>query len=107
MVGRVDAIAISSPEYAHGVPGSLKNLLDWLVGSLEFPGKRVALIRSSSRGLHADASLREILRTMNAEVVEAACVTVPVLGKEMDGAAIAGDMEMRNALLGALDALKP
>ncbi len=27
------AVIISSPEYAHGVPGSLKNALDWVVGS--------------------------------------------------------------------------
>lgn len=104
-VGMADAIVISSPEYAHGVPGPLKNLLDWLVGSVEFPGKRVALIRSSSRGVHADAALREILRTMNAELVEEACVAVPVLGKDVDGAAIAADAEMRKVLSGAFSAL--
>ena len=30
-----DAVLISSPEYAHGVPGVLKNALDWVVGSGE------------------------------------------------------------------------
>ena len=30
-----DAVLISSPEYAHGVPGALKNALDWLVSSGE------------------------------------------------------------------------
>ncbi|MBC7977439.1 MAG: NAD(P)H-dependent oxidoreductase [Myxococcales bacterium] len=30
-VGAADALAICSPEYAHGMPGSLKNVLDWLV----------------------------------------------------------------------------
>lgn len=25
-----DGVLISSPEYAHGVPGSMKNALDWL-----------------------------------------------------------------------------
>ena len=29
-----DAVLFSSPEYAHGVPGSLKNMLDWVVGSV-------------------------------------------------------------------------
>src|SRR2546430_802254 len=43
-IGAADALVISSPEYAHGVPGVLKNALDWLVSSLEFPGKPVALI---------------------------------------------------------------
>src|SRR5579859_7959390 len=36
-VGQSDALLIACPEYAHGVPGAFKNLLDWLVGSLEFP----------------------------------------------------------------------
>src|SRR5690349_3915443 len=40
-IARADALLISSPEYAHGVPGVLKNALDWLVSSLEFPGKPV------------------------------------------------------------------
>jgi len=38
-VGTSDALLIACPEYAHGIPGAFKNLLDWLVGSLEFPGK--------------------------------------------------------------------
>jgi chromate reductase, NAD(P)H dehydrogenase (quinone) len=37
-----DGVLISSPEYAHGVPGSLKNALDWVVGSGEFVEKPVA-----------------------------------------------------------------
>jgi Predicted flavoprotein len=36
-IGEADALIISTPEYAHGVPGSLKNALDWLVSSFEFP----------------------------------------------------------------------
>ena len=39
-VGRADALLIACPEYAHGVPGAFKNLLDWLVGSLEFRASR-------------------------------------------------------------------
>jgi NAD(P)H-dependent FMN reductase len=68
-VGAADALLISSPEYAHGVPGSLKNALDWLVGSAEFPGKVVALVNTSARATHAQASLVETLRTMSAELV--------------------------------------
>jgi len=36
-------VLISSPEYAHGVPGVLKNMLDWLVSTGELVGKPVAL----------------------------------------------------------------
>ena len=44
-----DGVMICSPEYAHGVPGSLKNALDWVVGSGELSGKPVALINASPR----------------------------------------------------------
>ena len=56
-IGAADGLLISSPEYARGVPGSLKNALDWLVGSFEFPNKFVALINVSPRATHALASL--------------------------------------------------
>ena len=36
-VDAADALLICSPEYAHGVPGSLKNALDWLVSGAEIP----------------------------------------------------------------------
>jgi len=69
-VGRADALLIACPEYAHGVPGGFKNLLDWLVGSLEFPGKPVLLLNASARGsYHAQEALAEILRTMSAELL--------------------------------------
>src|SRR5689334_21091239 len=41
-----DAVLISSPEYAHGIPGVLKNALDWLVGSGELVDKPIALINA-------------------------------------------------------------
>ena len=57
LVGASDAIVIAAPEYAHGVPGVLKNALDWLVASETFAGKPVALINTSPRAFHAQASL--------------------------------------------------
>jgi NADPH-dependent FMN reductase len=54
-----DAVLISSPEYAHGVPGVLKNALDWVVGSGELVNKPIALVNTSSRARHAWASLAE------------------------------------------------
>jgi NAD(P)H-dependent FMN reductase len=38
-VALADAMIICSPEYAHRVAGSMKNALDWLVGSCEFSWK--------------------------------------------------------------------
>jgi NAD(P)H-dependent FMN reductase len=84
-IGLADGVLISSPEYAHGVPGVLKNALDWLVGSVEFPDKPVALIHASSRGCYAQASLIEILTTMKARLIHEASVTVPLLGRTLGG----------------------
>jgi NAD(P)H-dependent FMN reductase len=90
-IGISEGLLISSPEYARGVPGTLKNALDWLVSSEVFPGKPVALFNASERGVAMQASLRLILETMSARLVETAMLTVPLLGKQTDAAAIAAD----------------
>lgn len=104
-VAEADALLICSPEYAHGVPGTLKNALDWLVSEPEVLLKPVGLINASPRSHHAPASLAETLRTMSMTVVPGASITVPVAGRYSDAAAIAGDPEISGALSTALDAL--
>jgi NAD(P)H-dependent FMN reductase len=63
------AVLFSTPEYAHGVPGVLKNALDWVVGSGELYEKPVALLHVSSRGEFARASLKETLAIMGTKLV--------------------------------------
>ena len=104
-VGSADALLICSPEYAHGVPGSMKNALDWLVGGPEFVGKPVALVNASPRSVHAQAQLAETVATMSGVLVEGACVALPLAGRRMDAAEIAADPELSSALAGALAAL--
>ena len=101
-VGASGGVILCSPEYAGGVPGTLKNALDWLVGSLDFAGKPVALINTSPRATHADAQLRLILATMSARIVEAASVTLPLLGRDLDADGIAADVELSASLRVAL-----
>lgn len=81
-VQRADALMISTPEYAHGVPGALKNALDWLVSSPAIIDKPVAVLNASARATHADASLRETLRTMSARIIDAASVTIALDGRK-------------------------
>ena len=101
-VGNASGILISSPEYAHGIPGVLKNALDWLVSSTDFPGKPVAVLGASSISVIAPAQLREILETMNARFVADASVVVPVPGSGMDAMSIATDLELGALLRGAV-----
>jgi NAD(P)H-dependent FMN reductase len=70
-IAAADALMICSPEYAHGMPGVLKNLLDWLVSALEAMGKPVLLVCASPGGAaHAHAQLSEVLRTMDLRLVD-------------------------------------
>jgi chromate reductase, NAD(P)H dehydrogenase (quinone) len=105
LVAHADALVISSPEYARGVAGSLKNLLDWLVSGHEFPGKLVALISTSPRAEHAPAQLRLIVDTMSGRILEPACVTLPLLGKTLSAAEILADDSLARALSTSIDAL--
>ena len=98
-----DGVLFSVPEYAHGLPGVLKNALDWVVGSNELVAKPVTLFNASARGTYAQASLIETLTVMSARVMTAASVTLHVLGKPLTASQIAADPEMSAALRAGLD----
>jgi chromate reductase len=106
LIGQADAIVISSPEYARGMAGSLKNMLDWLVGALEFPGKPVATITTSQRAEYAPEQLKLVLTTMSADIVEAACITLPLLGKTLTARQIACDPALAALLVASLGTLR-
>lgn len=101
-VGAADGLLVSSPEYARGVPGSLKNALDWLVSSDVFPGKPVAFLHASERGVAAQTALRLILETMSARIVDDASITIPLLGTQTDARTVAQDAAMAEKLRDAL-----
>ena len=105
LVGQADALLLSTPEYAHGLPGAFKNALDWLVGSIEFPGKAVAFISPSARSTYAQAQLREILTTMSARIIDRASVVVPLPSRDMNADAIVADAPSAAALRSVLAAL--
>ena len=105
-VAAAEALLISSPEYAHGVPGTLKNALDWLVSGIEIVGKPVGLLNASPRAFHAQDSLREILRTMAADVLPQASVTIPLSGRGLDLQAIVADADAMSLLVRALTVLE-
>jgi chromate reductase len=102
-IGAADGLLISSPEYARGVSGVMKNALDWLVGSEDFPGKPVALINTSPRATHALAALTLTLETMSAQLIKDASITLPLLGTVHDADSIAADPELAGALRNALE----
>lgn len=72
-----DYLLIVTPEYAHGIPGVLKNALDWLVSDEDLPGKDVILfVCSAGDGENAMLSLKEITKTMSLNVINDRCFCI-------------------------------
>lgn len=103
-VAGCDGLLFSTPEYAHGVPGALKNALDWLVGGHEFTNKPVAVLNPSPLSTFAVASLLETLRTMSGRVVDEASLALPLRATKLGAEAVAALPEVRPALADALAA---
>ena len=100
-----DGLILSSPEYAAGIPGALKNSLDWLVGDPQFYRKPTAVFSASDRSLGAQEALRLVLSTMSAEVVEPACITIPLLGRQVSALELCAMPDQRDLIICALRAL--
>ncbi len=82
-----DGIVICTPEYAHGIPGGLKNALDWLVSSDALVLKPVvvtSISTSSLGGVRSHAPLVLVLSAMNANVVVEGSLNVPFIQKKFD-----------------------
>jgi chromate reductase len=103
-----DGVFICTPEYAFGVPGSLKNALDWTVSSGEFWGKPVAVVSASplaTGGDKAHAALLLTLTALGAKVPERAKLMVPTINKKLNANGEVSDSETKQALVRVLDVL--
>lgn len=96
-------LIISSPEYAHGISAPMKNVLDWLVSSSEFPEIPIMLINTSPRATHALESLKEVLTTMSGIIIDVAYVSIPLLGSVLLDGDISQDNDCHSMLSEGLD----
>jgi chromate reductase, NAD(P)H dehydrogenase (quinone) len=81
-----DGILFCTPEYAHGIPGVLKNALDWIVSSGEFMHKPTAVISASPApdgGSKANAALVQTLRVMMAAIPAGAILCIPAVSAKL------------------------
>jgi NAD(P)H-dependent FMN reductase len=88
MIAESDVVVISTPEYAHALPGSLKNALDWLVSDPAFVGKAIVILHISRGSTWALESLKEVLTTMSAEIIESAFVSINLGSNQVNEDAI-------------------
>ncbi|MFC0516936.1 NADPH-dependent FMN reductase [Mucilaginibacter angelicae] len=91
-------IVICTPEYAFGVPGQLKNMLDWMVSSSSLVDKPVALITASSVGSHAHAALLLTLGALSAKMIDGATLLIPFIKSKIDTDGNFTDEETEKAL---------
>ncbi|WP_143304678.1 NADPH-dependent FMN reductase [Chitinophaga vietnamensis] len=75
-VREADGVLICTPEYAVGVPGALKNAIDWTVSSMDFSKKPVALITAGTSGVNAHRSLLGTLLIIESRITAAMQVVV-------------------------------
>jgi len=98
---KADAVIFCTPEYAFGVPGVLKNALDWIVSSGELYDKPTAVISASplaTGGDKANASLVQTLTVMSAIIKEDNKLLIPVVRTKMDAAGNIIDKELETTL---------
>ncbi|SDN09278.1 NAD(P)H-dependent FMN reductase [Fictibacillus solisalsi] len=108
LLKEADGVLICTPEYAKGVPGCLKNALDWVVSSGELVNKPVAVICASPHpdgGAAAFASLLGTLKMMGASVVEGGTLTVPFINKKLGEDGEIKDAELKVHIENLLNAL--
>jgi chromate reductase len=109
-IAAADAVLICTPEYAGALPGALKNLLEWTVGDAGTYRKPIAWINAAGPAAPtgaADAhdSLRKVLGYVHAEIVEEACVRIPVTRDAVGPDGTLSDPTMRSAVAAVLAAL--
>ena len=80
-IREADGLVFASPEYAHGIPGGIKNALDWMVSRDEIPDKPALIVRASTRSDYALSALQEVLRTMSLKLKPEIGFSVHLLGK--------------------------
>ncbi len=102
-IGAVDALLIATPEYNSGIPGGLKNALDWAsrpFGVTQIVGKPLAVVGASTSAFGAawaQADLRRALVASGARVMEAD-LPVTKAAERFDAGGVLTDPETRERL---------
>ncbi len=109
-VGAADGVLIATPEYNSGIPGVLKNALDWMSrppGKATSAGKPVAVMGTSpgmGGTLRVQVVMRPVLAGMGMMQLAGPDTAVPGAGNAFDSEGNLVDEKARAALARTLDA---
>lgn len=84
LIRGADGVLICSPEYAFGVPGALKNAIDWTVSSGELVNKPLALITAATGGEKAHAAWLLIFSALSANIPNTSNLHLPYIRSKLD-----------------------
>lgn len=99
-----DGILICTPEYAMGVPGTLKNAIDWTVSSTVFAQKPVALITASTAGQKGHQSLLDTLRVIEADIPDSSQLIVSHIRAKLEKNRIT-DPQLESKVIDVIESL--
>ncbi len=105
-----DGVVIATPEYNHGVPGVLKNALDWAsrpLGGAALTGKPVLVISVSpafTGGVRAQAQVNETLLAIHSRPVLGPQVVIGNVADKVSDGRLTDEPSLRFAL-SAIDRL--
>jgi NAD(P)H-dependent FMN reductase len=105
LVASANGVIICTPEYAFGVPGSLKNALDWTVSSGEFTNKPLAVITASSGGEKAHAALLQVFTALSSKVAREATLLIPFIRTKLNDKGEVSDPDTIKSIQSVLAAL--
>jgi NAD(P)H-dependent FMN reductase len=100
-----DGVFICSPEYAFGIPGALKNAMDWTVGSGELVNKPLALVTAATGGDKAHAAWLQIFTALSANMPAGGSLLIPFVRSKLNEKGELTDVATREALQLVLHAL--
>lgn len=104
-IRNADGIIFCSPEYAFGVSGVLKNVLDWTVSSADLDGKPISLITAATGGEKAHAALLPTLNVISGNnVVPEASLLISFIRAKMNKEGIITDDTTAQAIKDTLQA---
>lgn len=106
---KADCVIICSPEYAHNIPGVLKNALDWVVGSGELVDKAVVVVSASTSYLGGDKaheSLKYLVKVLSANLLEDASFNVDSAFHKFDENGSLKDPEIIQKLMNMFEIIK-
>ncbi|SKB84004.1 NADPH-dependent FMN reductase [Dyadobacter psychrophilus] len=100
-IRKADGVIICTPEYAFGMPGTLKNALDWTVSTGDLNDKPVSAISASPLNTGGDKALASLLLTLTALGIlrnDASSLSIPNIKLKINDLRQIADMPTLNAL---------